>query len=293
MQNALDKETMQRMMPSTPVIVAVAIVLLLLAGTFLFSSFGVVRANADYICTRIIDSMGECGNGTWSNWETVERSTDASGNTIERQKRTYTGQRTYNTVVEYLNLRTACDPGFEQKKIGDAGGQSGFHGGKTYTQFQVCQIAEGQIVTTPPTNPGGGTPPKGPTITTDPGLREETYGTITGGDGEEFDSIDDVRSTILRIEEQIMLDRTTFKVNPKLVRAGQRSTIFWESFGATTCEITGTNGDRWTDLKTPEEGVPTGVIAAETKYTLKCRSEHGAEVEKTDTVKIVPVYEER
>jgi hypothetical protein len=275
--------------------VIVGAVLFVLFGAVMAATFGLVKGNADYICTQIINSSGECSNGSWGAWTTVSTTTDASGNTIQRQQRTYTGQRILRTVIEYLNLRTQCDPGFTQQQFGNSGGASGYHGGQTYTQYQVCQIIEGQTITSRPTCTGQNctTPPTTTITVDDPSTRQTVDGDIVNGGSEQFTSMDDVNNAVLRAQEQNLLSQTTFKVLPALVQQNNKTRVFWDSVGATSCDITSnTNADHWTNLDSPADGVESGAIPAETTYKLVCRSQHGASVTRTALVKIVPIFQE-
>lgn len=259
---------------------------------FAISNSGLVRANTDYICTRTIDTEGECANGTWGPWNKISETTDAQGKVTKVEERTYTGQRTLSTVIEYLNLRTNCSPGFTQTVYGSAGGASGFHGGKTYNEYQVCQISQ-KRTTVPPTTP---TTPGGPTTpTTTPVI--ETSGPVDVGDvliggNAEIDSATELQDLILREDERAGLANITFSVKPKLVRRNATTVVSWDGMEAATCKVMGTNGDVWTTLKSPITGQVSGPIPSETDFTLVCLSAHGAEFTRTETVDVIASFEE-
>ena len=102
-------------------------------------------ANADYICTQVVDSLSECGNGAWGAWQVTSSSENTAACTRTTvSQRTYTGTRVSSHTLSYLNLRTACQAGYTQQQVGSRGGASGNQGrgGTIITQTSACQIQQ-------------------------------------------------------------------------------------------------------------------------------------------------------
>lgn len=76
---------------------------------------------------------------------------------------------------------------------------------------------------------------------------------------------------------------------PSVVRRGEKSQVSWNSTAASTCTVTGTNGDRWTGLYGSRT---SSAIMSQTTYTLTCTTEQGS-VSASANVGILPTWGER
>ena len=86
----------------------------------------------------------------------------------------------------------------------------------------------------------------------------------------------------------------TLKAIPSLVKSGKTTTVSWTSQNATSCAISGTNGDNWTKLSST--GETTRPITSQTFFTLTCQGYAGAipsSVTRKVEVNIAPTFEER
>src|SRR3989344_4283645 len=238
-----------------------------------------VRANADYICTYIVEENGDCANGSWGSWGEVSSSQDTASCAITKiEKRTYTGTRTTRHILQYLNLRTACDGGYSQTGNGDQGGASGFHGGTITSQSTACQIEETRTTR----NPGN-----------------QCNNTINGTTPIVTSTQSDIaalnnQSTAVSSVDQL----TAFRVSmiaaniyakPSLVRSGGTTVVKWQGREVTACTVAGTNGDQWEGTSGEKT---SGVINNETTYTLTCTGFNGQTVTDQATVTVIPVFEE-
>jgi len=91
-------------------------------------------ANADKICSRVIESETVCSNGSWSDWKTISQDT----NTIT-DERTYTGTRGIHRTVQF---RTSA----HNYSCSIQGG-----GATLISEVAACQIVETKV-----TKSGGG-----------------------------------------------------------------------------------------------------------------------------------------
>jgi hypothetical protein len=80
---------------------------------------------------------------------------------------------------------------------------------------------------------------------------------------------------------------------PTLVRSGGTSQISWSASNVISCTVSGTNGDSWSGASGSKTSSP---IVARTTYTLICHALPGASpssLTETQTVNIVPQFQER
>ena len=99
----------------------------------------------------------------------------------------------------------------------------------------------------------------------------------------------------------------TWSVTPRLVRPGGTTVVSWNVEHASSCSITGSNGDgtngdvsSWKGLSSVPPGKQSGIISSQTIYTLQCAPLPGAEatidlplwIDQTRTVNIVPSFRE-
>lgn len=270
-------------------VVGAVVSIALVVGSF--ALMNLVKANADYICTYIIDETSDCGNGSWSSWQPVGSSNDeVSCVTTNISERTYTGTRVIRHVLQYLNLRTACDGDYSQSGNGDGGGgASGFHGGSVITEYSACQIIERQ--TTRARYTGGSCAAKTPTII--PGT--ETQVSRMEGDVQR-DSQDVYSKSALDTFRESMI-KATITAIPSLVRSGNPTVVRWQGREVKNCTVSGQNGDGtgsnatgvWAGTSGEQK---TSAITQPTTYTLTCTAFNGKLVESRAQVDLVPVFEE-
>lgn len=264
----------------------VVVPVLILAGVLAFGVRWHASGNADYICTRVIETEGICANGAWGDWETTSTTT-AAGVETRTERRIYTGSRILSRTVEYLNLRTACAEGFTQTLVGMGGGASGFRGGDVITTSQVCQVEQSR---TTDRNIVTGTETGGVPV-----VVQETYGDITEETTaiNSFEEINDVLTRVRR--DAVNLD---IYVEPALVAAGTTTTVTWNSVEMTMCAVSADeNTDAWGSITSEDETVLAGEetsapIQSETIYTLDCIDFEGNPHQKTAIVRMIPVFQE-
>ncbi|OHB18901.1 MAG: hypothetical protein A2854_03555 [Parcubacteria group bacterium RIFCSPHIGHO2_01_FULL_56_18] len=251
---------------------------ILVAIASIAASFMIVRgagANADYICTHVVEENGNCTNGSWGTWTTVSSSNDTAACAMNKiEKRTYTGTRTTRHILQYLNLRTACDGGYAQAGNGNQNGASGFHGGTIVTESAACQIEETRTTRNQGNNCAT---PVTETIsaTTDIAALNSQSNAVSGID----------QLTAFRVS----MIAANIYAKPSLVRSGGTSVIKWQSRETTSCTVVGTNGDSWEGTAGEKT---SGIIANETTYTLTCIAFNGQTVTDQATVTIIPVFQE-
>ncbi len=252
----------------------------ILAIAAIASSFFVVRnvrANADYICTHIIDENSDCVNGSWGAWNETSSSQNAAACAITKiEKRVYTGTRTTKHILQYLNLRTACDSGYSQAQYGQAGGASGFHGGTIISESSACQIEETRTTQNP-----GNQCNKASTSTAVTSL-ESDIGTLNS------------QSTSVTAKAQLDAFRVTMiaaniYAKPSLVHGGGTTIVKWQGREVTACTVSGTNGDHWEGTAGEKT---SGIINNETTYTLTCTAFNGQTVTDQAIVTIIPEFQE-
>ena len=249
-----------------------------------------VRANADYICTHIIDESGECANGAWSSWQTTSTSDDpAACARTTVQQRTYTGTRIINHILQYLNLRTACDAGYTQQQVGNSGGASGFHGGTIITESSACQIVQTQT-TRAPLNTGVCTP----TITTTTSFDSSQID--IGGPNQNTQNIGGI-SDLTAFRRSMI--KATILAKPPLVHIGDTSVITWTGREVSACTVAGSNGDgtgsnstgSWSGTSGEK---PSSPLNQRTTYTLTCTAFDGTPVPPQQAVvDMLPVFQEQ
>lgn len=250
---------------------------------------GVLRsqANADYICTRIIEDSGTCSNGAWGPWEDVLSEEDEETNGIAIiQRRIYTGTRTLRHVIEYLNRRTSCETGYEQSYSGNTGGDSGFHGGQIITESQVCQVEENRTVYF--NAEGDEIDTSAITSTMSSGENSEEMTTVSS-----LNEINDFR----RANRDLGLSAT-----PAIVTRGQSTNIRWTTVEMLACRVTSNkSADFWgvedpatsgTNIASTAGSEVTSPIDDVTIYTLDCIDFEGNPMQETAAVHLVPEWEE-
>ena len=84
--------------------------------------------------------------------------------------------------------------------------------------------------------------------------------------------------------------------NPKIVPVGLSSTVAWSVSNVSSCTVSGSNGDSWSD--TPPSYTSTGskrssAINQQTIFTLSCRGLDGSSLNEKATVDIPPYFQEK
>lgn len=265
-----------------------------LAAAALVASFLIVsnvKANADYICTHVIDEASECGNGSWGEWQTLSTSNDQQACTVTTTKRrVYTGTRVVSHILSYLNLRTACEVGYGAAVAGSGGGASGNQGrgGTIVTETSACQVAETQTTRSALTGTGCTSTIKTPVTTTESSQTDLSTNQTTQSVGAVAD-LDAFRATMIR---------ALIWATPILVHPGERSTLHWQGREVTSCSVAGSNGDgtgvnetgTWTGTAGEQ---PTSVLSAGTIYTVTCTAFNGTTVVSSTTVGLIPTFQEQ
>lgn len=266
-----------------------AVAALLIVGG-LFVSLKITTANADYICTKVVESQSACANGSWGSWETVTQTTDGNVKTLV-QKRTYTGTRTVSKTLTYLNLRTSCQAGYTQVSNGGAGGNSGFHGGTVTTSSSACQVVQNQTVTQTSSDGGskvtwsvqnsqtdtGGITTQTQNVASLNELNAQDDGGNGNGNGGGWGNLG---------------GSGEISVQPSLVRRGDTTTVTWTATGVTQCSIVSTGTDSWQGLAISGSRV-SSPINAMTTFTLSCPVADGVNVTAAAKVNVAPTYEEQ
>jgi hypothetical protein len=80
---------------------------------------------------------------------------------------------------------------------------------------------------------------------------------------------------------------------PQIVTQGTPTRLYWNLNNVESCTITGTNGDSYSGASSPAGGRQTSAIEQQTIYTLSCAGSDGSTVEETQTVNILPVFNEQ
>lgn len=263
----------------------------LVALLLIFGGLASIRANADYICTRVIEDSGSCTNGAWGGWDAVNSSTDPdTGDETIEEARVYTGTRVIRHTISYLNRRTSCDAGYDQRQYADTKGESGFHGGKIVTESQVCQIQESR--TRVVDGDTGEETIDGAVVTT--ALNNGSAGNATSQEETTINSLDEINA-FRRANRDL-----GFSVQPSIVASGDTTTVKWTTVEMDVCTVTAdNNGDRWgaTSLEGADSSSTAGEetsspITQVTTYTLSCIDFEGNPMEEQATVHLVPQWEE-
>lgn len=249
------------------------IALLVAIGGFAVIYTQISKANADYICTYIVEENDPCGNGSWGSWTTTSVTGDQGQCTqVTEERRVYTGTRETRHILQYLTLRTGCDSAYTQGSNGDSGGASGFHGGSIVSETAACQIEETRTITD---TQAGGSCSSGTTTTS------TQTDTSTSQDSTDISGIDQLTQfRVSKIAGNITAD-------PEVVRSGTSSTIQWQGVEMDSCTVTGTNGDSWTG--TSGEELSSHIEGVET-FTLDCTAFNGTTIQDSVEVTVLPEF---
>lgn len=95
------------------------------------------------------------------------------------------------------------------------------------------------------------------------------------------------------------IDGMSIKVNPSLVRKGEKTSVEWKAFGVTSCSVRGSNGDGWSSSWAcsglacePQHTNQSSAIQSRVTYTLSCLIA-GQTYNKQAIVNIVPEFQEK
>ncbi len=260
---------------------AIALIVAVVALVTIYTQIS--KANADYICTYIVEENDPCGNGSWDSWQTISSTGDHSQCTQSTtERRVYTGTRETRHILQYLTLRTGCDAAYTQGSYGDSGGASGFHGGSIVSETAACQIEE--IRTTAdsascvPVSEGGsgGTGSDTTTTSSQTDINLSTQTTEISGIGQ----LNQFRES--KIDGQITAD-------PERLRSGTPTTVQWQGVEVTSCTVTGSNGDSWTGTAGQQLSSP---LDTSTTFTLNCTAFNNTNVQDSVEVTVVPSFQE-
>lgn len=84
----------------------------------------------------------------------------------------------------------------------------------------------------------------------------------------------------------------TLATKPSLVRKRDTVKVIWTVEDATSCTVTGTNGDSWTATASPAGGYTSSQILQKTTYTIHCVGSGGT-LDASASVTIIPEFQER
>ena len=240
-------------------------------------------ANADYICTKTISVTGACANGAWSAWQTVSQTTEGNV-TTSTLERTYTGTRSTSKTLQYLNLRTACQSGYEQQAYGSGGGASGFHSGSVTTTESACQIVQTQTFTRTTGATGSSFKSTVSNVQTDIGAQTSNKQDV--GSLGELNALD----TNTGGDAVYSGDASgEIKVQPNLVRSGDPTVVTWTTAGISSCTVTSDGGDSWSGTSGTKNSKP---ILQRTIFTLTCPLDALTSLTATAQVDVAPVFQE-
>jgi|GEM_PF-6727338 len=86
------------------------------------------------------------------------------------------------------------------------------------------------------------------------------------------------------------------QARPLLVRQGDSTWLYWSVSNASSCSVTGSNGDAWSANSSGPAGRISRPITGKTTYTLHCTALPGAtppSITETAIVNIVPAFQEK
>ena len=93
------------------------------------------------------------------------------------------------------------------------------------------------------------------------------------------------------------IEEKVWKIFPLLVRKGERTNIYWDVSHATSCTVSGTNGDEWSGNSSGDAGSigkTSSEITARTTYTLKCKDLSNIETTyRPISVNVIPSFQEK
>ena len=85
------------------------------------------------------------------------------------------------------------------------------------------------------------------------------------------------------------------QATPNILRPGETTQLYWNVSGAQSCSVTGSNGNSWSGLASPQNGESSKPLRAQTTYTLACQGYSDAtppSVTETVQVDMTPTFKE-
>jgi len=91
-------------------------------------------------------------------------------------------------------------------------------------------------------------------------------------------------------------------VKPSLIRAGGTTQVYWNISNISTCTVSGTNGDSWSGSAagcsggtcfSGASGKASRGMLTQTTFTLSCTGLDSSSVQESQTVNVVPVFQEQ
>jgi len=86
------------------------------------------------------------------------------------------------------------------------------------------------------------------------------------------------------------------QVVPALIRSGNFVSVYWNVENATSCTVTGSNGDSWSGVFSGSYGTTSSALTEQAEYTLDCDALPDAtptSITETAIVNIIPIFEEQ
>ena len=80
---------------------------------------------------------------------------------------------------------------------------------------------------------------------------------------------------------------------PLLVPQNTPTKLYWNVSNVSSCSVTGSNGDHWSGTSSGSGGVTSSPIIQQTSFTLSCPALDGTALTESQTVGVVPVFQER
>jgi hypothetical protein len=85
------------------------------------------------------------------------------------------------------------------------------------------------------------------------------------------------------------------QISPNIVHPGNSVQVHWNVTDAQSCTVTGSNGDSWSGLSSPNNGETSAPIVSQITYTLSCQGYSGAappSIVDQEDVTITPTFKE-
>ncbi len=85
------------------------------------------------------------------------------------------------------------------------------------------------------------------------------------------------------------------QARPTLVRANEKTRLYWKLTNVSSCTVTGTNGDSWSGSHSGNSGALSSAIVTRTTYTLRCTAlprSGGANITESVIINIAPRFNE-
>jgi hypothetical protein len=83
------------------------------------------------------------------------------------------------------------------------------------------------------------------------------------------------------------------QARPTIVLKGKTTKLYWNISNVSSCTVTGTNGDSWSDATSGTSGKSSSAINQKNVYTLSCTALDSSTYQESTTVNLVPAYQEK